>query len=95
MENERKVATATAGRLEEYADWKTRYDLEPKNPRELFRQVSRISLCMSYDLIDKLRWWEKETLELTDDEIAERLPHMAICLDRLRTAYLQFTDVDF
>jgi len=54
-----------------------------------------VSLCISYDLIDKIRWWEKETLKLSDDEIEKRIPHLAASLERLRTAYLQFSDVDF
>jgi hypothetical protein len=60
----------------------------------MFQQVSRIALLMTYDLIDKLRWWEKATLELSDAEIAKRLPHTAAFLDKLRIVYLEFTDVE-
>ena len=69
-------------------------DLENQDPRELFQQVSHIALCMSYDLVDKLRWWEKETMKLTDEEIEKRIPHMATLLEQLKTAYVHFADVD-
>ena len=81
--------------LDDHAQWKDRYEADQGNPQEQFRQVTHIALNMSYDLIDKLRWWEKHTLELSDDEIAKRIPHMAKFLDQLRVAYLEFTDVDF
>jgi len=67
----------------------------PVDPRESFRQASDITICMSYDLIDKLRFWEKETLKLTPPEIEQRLPHLAALLERLKVAYLEFSDVDF
>ena len=81
-------------RVEEYAEWKERAEGEDQDPRELFRQVSNIAVCMSYDLIDKLRWWEKETLKLSDDEVGKRLPHMTAFLDQLKMAYLEFSDID-
>ena len=81
-------------RLKEYSDWKQRYDAREENPRELFQQVSNIAIYMSYDLVDKLRWWEKESLKLTDDEIDKRIPHLAGLLESLKTAYLDFSDVD-
>ena len=65
-----------------------------QDPRAMFKQVSNIAVCMTYDLIDKLRWFEKETLKLSDDEIRERIPHMAGFLDQLKDAYLEFSDVD-
>ena len=60
----------------------------------LFSQISHIAITLSYDLIDKLRYWEKETLKLPDDEIEKRLGHAAVLLDRLKKAYLQFADTD-
>lgn len=81
-------------RLGEYAEWKKRYEADQRNPREMFEQVSHIALFMAYDLIDKLRWWEKATLELSDEEIAKRLPHTAALLDKLRAAYLEFSDIE-
>ena len=81
-------------RAEEYDQWKGRQQDEPPDPRESFKQVSHIALCMSYDLIDKLRWLEKDTLGQSDEEIAKRIPHMGEFLDRLKTAYLHFSDVD-
>jgi len=62
--------------------------------KELFRQISHIAVYLSYDLIDKLQYWEKETLQLPDDEIDKRIPHMSKFLDELKTAYETFTDVD-
>ena len=81
-------------RLDDLADWKARYESEDSDPRELFKQVSHIAIYLSYDLIDKLRYWEKETLKLTDEEIGRRLPHLAMFLDRLKAAYVDFSDVD-
>ena len=81
--------------LSEYAEWKARGESENDDPRELFRQVNHIALCMSYDLIDKLRWLEKETMQLPDGDIEKRLPHMATFLDNLKAVYLQFSDIDF
>ena len=82
--------------LEEYAAWQERYesDSRDEDPKEMFKQISHIALYLSYDLIDKLRWWEKETLKLSEAEIEKRLPHMATFLERLKVAYLQFSDVD-
>jgi hypothetical protein len=67
----------------------------PLSPRESLIQLSNVSLCLSYDLIDKLRFWEKETLKLSDEEIAARLEHLSIFLEQLRTAYLTFSESDF
>ena len=81
-------------RLDDLAEWKERYESEDSDPRELFKQVSHIAIYLSYDLIDKLRYWEKETLKLSDEEIEQRLPHLATFLDRLKAAYVDFSDVD-
>ena len=87
--------------LKQLEQWKKRYEAEaedgdePESPKQLFRQVSHIALYLSYDLIDKLRWWEKDTLQLSDDEIEKRLPHMASLLDKLKIAYVEFSEVDF
>ena len=83
--------------LAEYAEWKEKYGGEDdaiENPRELFKQVSHIALYLSYDMIDKLRYWEKETLSLSDEEIGKRIPHMSVFLDELKSTYLHFSDVD-
>jgi hypothetical protein len=71
--------------------------LEPEAlpPRELFQQMSHIAITMSYDLIDKLRFFEKETLKLPEAEIAGRVPHLKASLEALRAAYLKFAEVDF
>ena len=81
--------------IEDLAEWKKRLESDDEDPRELFEQVSRIALSISYDLIDKLRWWEKETMRLSDEEVGQRLPHMAAFLDRLKIAYVKFAEVDF
>ncbi len=78
-----------------YDEWKRRYAKGHENPRELFQQVSRIAQYMSYDLIDKLQYWEKETLKQPDDEIERRIKHLTICLSQLQGAYVQFSEVDF
>ncbi len=69
-------------------------DDDDDDPRERFRKASHIALCMSYDLIDKLRFYEKETTKLSPAEIEKRLPHMAGFLEQLKVAYLQFSDLD-
>ena len=79
----------------DFAKWKARFEREQDNPRELFEQISHIAVYMSYDLVDKLRWWEKETLKQSDEEIEKRIPHMAAFLDSLKKAYLEFSDIDF
>jgi len=68
---------------------------EELSPRELFAKTSHIGLLMAYDLIDKLRYWEKETLKLPDDDVPVRLEHLAKSVDQLRDAYLTFADLDF
>ena len=93
-ENEKKAERKEPDHAGEYAEWKEREEAEPQNPRDSFRQISHIALLMSYDLIDKLRWWEKETLALPDEQLAQRLPHTVTLLEQLRTAYLEFADVD-
>ena len=81
--------------VENYDDWKQRYQKGKENPRELFQQVSRIAQYMSYDLIDKLQYWEKETLKQSDDEIERRIKHVSRCLSQLQGAYVQFSETDF
>ena len=84
------------GSIEELAEWTERLESsDDEDPREMFTQVSRIALSISYDLIDKLRYWEKETLKLSDEEVEQRLAHMAGFLKRLKTAYVEFAEVDF
>jgi len=80
---------------EKYDDWKQRYEKGHENPKELFQQVSRIAQYMSYDLIDKLQYWEKETLKQPDDEIERRIKHVSRCLTQLQGAYVQFSETDF
>lgn len=80
---------------EKYDDWKRRRAKGHENPSELFRQVSRIAQYMSYDLIDKLQYWEKETLKQPDDEIERRIKHVSRCLTQLQSAYVQFSETDF
>ena len=63
-------------------------------PAQLFAQMSHIAITLSYDLVDKLRYWEKETLEMSEDDIEKRLGHMAVLLDRLKKAYVDFAETD-
>jgi hypothetical protein len=80
---------------EQYDEWKQRYDAGEESARDLFRQVSHISQFMSHDLLDKLRWWEQDTLEKSDDEVEKRLEHMSAFLKQLQAAYLHFSEIDF
>lgn len=80
---------------EAFREWKARYEKGEENPRQLFQQVSRIAQFMSYDLIDKLQYWEKETLKLPEAEIEARIKHVSRCLSQLQSAYVQFSEVDF
>ena len=72
-----------------------RSDAQERDPKETLRQISHITISMSFDLIDKLRFFEKETLKLSEEEIQRRTPHLAACLDSLRAAYLEFSEIDF
>jgi len=63
-------------------------------PAQLFEQISHIAITLSYDLVDKLRYWEKETMEMSDEEIEKRLGHMAVLLERLKKAYVGFAETD-
>ena len=67
---------------------------EDQTPAELFAQMSHIAITLSYDLVDKLRYWEKETLGMRHDEIEKRLGHMAVLLERLKKAYVDFAETD-
>ena len=80
--------------VENYDDWKKRFEKGHETPSELFQQVSRIAQYMSYDLIDKLQYWEKQTLKLTDAEIEQRIKHVSRCLSQLQAAYVEFSDTD-
>jgi hypothetical protein len=80
---------------EKLEEWKKKYEAGDESAKELFRQVSNISLLVAYDLVDKIRWWEKETLKLDEDQVAERLPHMTEVLDQLKVAYVTFSEIDF
>lgn len=76
-------------------DLRERQESGEESGRELFRQMSHIAVYLAYDLIDKLRFYEKETLAAADDEVDRRIPHMSGFLDELKTAYETFADVDF
>ena len=80
--------------LQQYEDWKQRSDSGDETAKVLFRQISHIGLCLSYDLIDKLRWWEKEAAKLSDEEIDQRIPQLSAFLAQLKTAYLTFAEMD-
>jgi hypothetical protein len=78
-------------RLGEAAEWKAR-SAGAQDPRELLRQVTQIGICMSYDLIDKLRYWEKRAQEMPEEELPEQIRQMSGFLEKLKTAYLHFAD---
>jgi hypothetical protein len=82
------------GHVEKYEDWKQRRETGDESPKEMFRQISHIAQFVTHDLLDKIQWWEKETLRLSDEEIDERIPHMAVFLGQLQQAYETFSDVD-
>ena len=65
------------------------------SPKERFQKTTNIGLLMAYDMIDKLRFWEKETIKLPDDKIVKRLDHLISSVEQLRVAYLDFADPDF
>ena len=94
MEPENRPEREELNRLRDYLESREDRDPAEQTPRELFQQVSNIALCMSYDLIDKIRFWEKESLTLPDKEIQKRIPHIAKCLERLKVAYLEFSDTE-
>ena len=82
------------GSVENYEEWKQRREAGGESPREMYRQISHIAQFMSHDLLDKIQWWEKETLNLSEEEIDKRIPHMSAFLERLKLAYEMFSDVD-
>jgi len=82
------------GSAEHYEDWKQRREEGNESPRDMFVQISHIAQFMSHDMLDKIQWWEKETLKLSDEEIDKRIPHMSVFLEQLRLAYETFSDVD-
>ncbi len=63
-------------------------------PKEKFRKTTHIALLMAYDLIDKLRYLEKEALELPEDQVKERQELLVASIEQLRVAYLEFADLD-
>ena len=65
------------------------------SPKERFQKTTNIGLLMAYDMIDKLRFWERETIKLSDEEIATRLDHLISSVEQLRVAYLDFADLEF
>jgi hypothetical protein len=80
--------------VENYEDWKQRREAGNESPKEMFRQISHIAQFMTHDLLDKIQWWEKESLKLSDEEIDKRIPHMALFLEQLKSAYENFSDVE-
>ena len=63
-------------------------------PAEKFRKTTHIALLIAYDLIDKLRYWEKETVKLPVEQIERRQEHLVASIEQLRVAYLDFPDLD-
>jgi hypothetical protein len=75
-------------------EWKEDQKQSDHTTAQLFEQMSHVAITLSYDLIDKLRYWEKETLTLPEEEIEQRLGHMVVFLDRLKKAYVEFAETD-
>lgn len=63
-------------------------------PKQRFERISRIALLLGYDLMDKLRYWEQETSKLSDEQIAKRLQPLTDSVEKLREAYLSFSDLE-
>ena len=82
------------GPIEQHDELKESASRGELPPKEHFRQVANVGALLAYDLIDKLRYWEKETLELPDDKVTERLEHLTSSVDQLRAAYLAFAELD-
>ncbi len=61
--------------------------------KERFQKTSHIALLMAYDLIDKLRYWEKHTLDMSEEEVAQRLDHLVKSVEQLSAAYLAFAEL--
>lgn len=82
------------GPIEQHDHLKESADRGELAPKEHFRRVANVGALLAYDLVDKLRYWEKETLALPEDEVAERLDHLVGSVEQLRAAYLAFADLD-
>ena len=80
---------------EQLGDWEQGPDSGEQSPQEQFRQISHIAQLMSHDLLDKMRWWERDTLEKPDEEVEKRLDHMRAFLQEFQSAYVKFSEVDF
>ncbi len=89
------AVTDEQDRLDKLLESEESRDAQERDPKETFQQISHIAISMSFDLIDKLRFFEKETLKLSEEEIEKRTSHLAGCLDSLRAAYLEFSEIDF
>ncbi len=59
----------------------------------MFQKNSKVAVLMCYDMIDKLRYWEKETLELQEDQIGERSEQLVGFVEQLRAAYLDLPEL--
>ncbi len=77
------------------AEWNHNVEPGELSTRELFRQISHIAQFMSHDLVDKLRWYEQDSLTKSDEELEERLVHMRAFLKQFQAAYDRFSEVDF
>ena len=80
--------------IEEFEEWKRHAESGDISPKETYDKISNIALLLSYDLIDKLRYLEKEVSELDDDAVVERVAHMTQFVDKLRSAYLDFAETE-
>ncbi len=74
--------------------WKKQCEAGEVSPQDTFKKISNIAVLMSYDMIDKLRFLEQETLPLPDEEIVDRVEHMTQFVERLRNAYLSLGETE-
>lgn len=80
--------------MDDFEEWKRHAESGDISPKETYSRISNIALLLSYDLIDKLRFLEKEVGELDDEEVVERVAHMMQFVDKLRAAYLDFAETE-
>ncbi len=91
MSDEPKQGSTPEAELEA---WKQQCAAGEISAPDTFKKISNIAVLMSYDMIDKLRFLEQETLKLPEEQIVERVEHMTGFVERLRTAYLSLGETD-
>lgn len=80
---------------EKYEAWKRGEDAGHLSAEERLKATVNIAVLLSYDLIDKLRFLEKEAAGKPAAEIEAHREQTARLLGQLRAAYLSFADEGF